>query len=67
MDKLDLHIHTGTAGSFFTITFSHFQIFHDPITRNGMLPFLNFVLIEFEKTRVSCTQPGHLVDTSVTA
>ena len=49
-------MHTGTCGSFCTITLSHF----------GMLSFLNFVLIEeFEKTRASRTQPGHFMDMSI--
>ena len=43
-------MHKVTSGSFCTIAFSHF----------GMLPFLNFVLIEeFEKICTSCTGPGH--------
>ena len=47
---------TSTGGSFCTITFSYF----------GMLPFLNFLLIEeFEKTHASCTEPGHFMDTSI--
>ena len=46
-------MHTGTGGSFCTITFSHF----------GMLPFLNF--IELEKTHASYTQPGHFMDASI--
>ena len=49
-------MHTGTGGSFYTITFSHFD----------MLLFLNFLLIEeFEKNRASCTQPGHFKDTPI--
>ena len=49
-------MHTGTCGSFCTITLSHF----------GMLSFLNFVLIEeFEKTCASRTQPGHFMDMSI--
>ena len=47
---------TVTGGSFWTITFSHFD----------MLPFLNFVFIEeFEKTRASFTQPGHFMNTAI--
>ena len=47
---------TVTGASFWTITFSHFD----------MLPFLNFVFIEeFEKTRASFTQPGHFMNTAI--
>ena len=49
-------MHTGTGGLLCIITLLHF----------GILPFLNFVLIEeFEKTCGSCTQPVHFMNAPV--